>query len=126
MQLKICERSKNMKRQEIFDWTKKVYNTEPDYPWNDDNAVLRHKKNRKWYAIVLKISRRKLGIEEDTMVDILNVKGDPMLIASLREQPGYFPAYHMNKEKWISILLDGTVPEENIKNLVDISYELTK
>ena len=36
-----------MNRQEIFEWVKATYGTEPDYPWNDWNAVLRHKDNNK-------------------------------------------------------------------------------
>ena len=90
-----------MERKDVFSWVKEVYGTEPDYPWNDWNAVLRHKGNN-------------------------NVKCDPVLIGSLREQSGFFPAYHMNKENWISILLDGSVPEDVIKNLINMSYELTR
>ena len=41
-----------MNRQEIFEWVKATYGTEPDYPWNDWNAVLRHKDNNKWYGVV--------------------------------------------------------------------------
>ena len=58
-------------------------------------------------------------------VDILNVKCDPVLSGSLRVRPGILPAYHMNKENWISILLDGTVEKEQVLTLLDMSYELT-
>ena len=59
-------------------------------------------------------------------MDVVNVKSDPLLIGSLRQQSGFFPAYHMNKDSWISIALDGSVPADTIMNLVDISYQLTK
>lgn len=114
-----------MTRQEVFEWVKRQYKTEPDYPWMDGNAVLRHKGNRKWYGLVMEVGQGKLGIENDGNVDILNVKCDPLLIDSLRAQPGFHPAYHMNKDKWISIRLDGSVPDEEIKNLIGMSYELT-
>ena len=114
-----------MNRQTLFKWVKKQYGTEPDYPWADDNAVLRHKENNKWYGLVMKIDGRKLGLQSDEMVDVLNVKCDPMLGGSLRTRPGFYPAYHMNKEKWISIRLDGSVAEEEIRNLISLSYELT-
>lgn len=117
---------KNMNREEIFTWVKAAYGTEPDYPWQDENAVLRHKDNNKWYGVILTVAEKKLGMSGDRMVDVLNVKCDPLLIGSLRQQEGYFPAYHMNKEKWISMLLDGTVAAEEIKNLIDLSYRLTK
>lgn len=114
-----------MNRQEVFTWTKRHYGTDPDYPWKDNNAVLRHKENHKWYAVVLEVRRDRLGFLETDVVDVLNVKCEPALVGSLRTKPGYFPAYHMNKDKWISILLDGTAPEKEIKNLLALSYELT-
>lgn len=94
-----------MTRQELFDWGQQQYGTEPEYPCHDRNAVLRRKDNDKWYGVVLEVSGEKLGFTGDDIVDVLNVKSDPMLIGSLRGQDGYFPAYHMNKEKWISVLL---------------------
>lgn len=56
---------------------------------------------------------------------MLNVKADPILIGSLLPLPGYFPAYHMNKENWISILLEESDLDKNIRNLLQMSYELT-
>lgn len=115
-----------MNRQEIFEWIGETYGTEPDYPWNDRNAVLRHKGSRKWYGVVLEVAESKLGLNGDKIVDILNVKCDPILIGSLRLKDGYFPAYHMNKDSWISILLDGSVSAEEIQNLIELSYKLTQ
>ena len=59
-------------------------------------------------------------------IDVLNIKCDPMMIGSLRMKEGFFPAYHMNKENWISILLDGTVSADEIKPLLELSYQLTR
>lgn len=59
-------------------------------------------------------------------MDVLNVKADPVLIGSLLPLPGYFPAYHMNKENWISILLGESDLDKNIRNLLQMSYELTE
>lgn len=114
-------------RADIFRYVKEKYGTNPEYPWDKspNNAVLRHSDNRKWYALVLDISKSKLGFDNENIVDILNIKSDPMLIGSLLEKAGFFPAYHMNKEKWITILLDGTVLKEEIFNLIDLSFELT-
>lgn len=69
--------------------------------------------------------KSKFGIKSDNAVDILNLKSDPILIGSLRLKEGFFPAYHMNKEKWITIFLDGTVPKNEICDLLDLSYDLT-
>lgn len=111
----------------IFDYARETYGTEPEYLWEKtpDTAVLRHSSNKKWYAAVLDVRRDKLGLKGDGVVDILDVKCDPMLIGSLIEKDGYCRAYHMNKEKWITIILDGTVPNEEIFGLIDLSYELT-
>ena len=114
-----------MTRQELFDWGQQQYGTEPEYPWHDRNAVLRLKDNDKWYGVVLEVSGEKLGFTGDDIVDVLNVKSDPMLIGSLRGQDGYFPAYHMNKEKWISVLLGKAELDDSIKDLLALSYALT-
>ena len=115
-----------MTRQDIFEWCKQQYDVEPDYPWYDWNAVLRHKDNRKWFGLVLEINGGKLGMDTEKMVDLLNIKCDPMLIGSLLLQRGFFPAYHMNKDNWVSILLDAPENDEKIKSLLDMSYEMTK
>ncbi len=115
-----------MDRQTIFRWVRKQYGTVPDYPWSDNNAVLRHKDNRKWYGVILEVAKSKLGLPDEGTVDVINVKCDPLLTGSLQKKPGFHPAYHMNKEKWISIRLDGSAGDEEIRNLIHLSFELTK
>lgn len=114
-----------MDRQQVFSYVKQRYHTLPDYPWADQNAVLRHRNNQKWYALIMEVSREKLGLLDEGTVQIMNVKCDPALIGSLRTREGYHPAYHMNKENWISVRLDGSVPENKIRSLIDESYGLT-
>lgn len=115
-----------MDRQAVFQWVKRQYGTEPDYPWQDENAVLRHRKNRKWYGLIMSVERSRLGLSGEGQAEVLNVKCDPELGGALRTRPGFLPAYHMNKTQWISILLDGTVPEKEIKSLLELSYGLTE
>lgn len=91
----------------------------------DTNAVLRHADSKKWYAVILEVRRDKLGLNGSGMVDVLNVKCDPILIGSLRLKPGFHPAYHMNKDKWLTICLDGSVSPAEIQDLIEMSYELT-
>ena len=117
--------SDGVTRQELFTWIRQQYGTEPEYPWHDWNAVLRHNDNNKWYGVVLEVSADKLGLPEAGIIDVLNVKSDPLLIGSLRGQDGYFPAYHMNKEKWLSIQLGKPELDDAIKDLLSLSYELT-
>ena len=82
-------------------------------------------ENRKWFAVVLRVGRDKLGLPGEGLADVINVKCEPVLIGSLRTQPGFHPAYHMNKDQWISIRLDGSVPEDQMKNLIGLSYDMT-
>lgn len=115
-----------MTKEALFHWVEREFDVKPDYPWEERNAVLRHGDSRKWFALVLEVERGKLGLHGQGKVEVLNVKGDPRIIGSLKGQPGYFPAYHMNKEQWLSILLDGPVGEGQIQELLRMSYELTR
>ena len=58
-------------------------------------------------------------------IDVINVKCSTDDIGFLRDIPGILPAYHMNKSNWISVVLDGTVPQKNIKQLIKASFDLT-
>ena len=112
--------------QELFDYALETYGVEPDYPFSDDELpVLRHRDNKKWFAIFMNVNRSVLQIGGEGRADIMNVKCDPILSGSLRLNDGYFPGYHMNHEQWLTILLDGTVPVEEIFPLLDLSFELT-
>lgn len=116
-----------MDREKIFEYVKEEYNTIPEYLWDKYPlyAVLKH-SNNKWYGIIMNISKEKLGLESKEEIDIIDIKCPSEMIGSLRLSKGFLPAYHMNKEHWITILLDGSVESEKIKELIDLSYELTK
>ena len=73
---------------------------------------------------MMNIEKKRLHLTGDEAVDVLNVKCDPILIGSLRREPGFLPAYHMSKDSWISILLDGMVPDDRIMPLLGMSYDL--
>ena len=115
-------------RKEIFQYVKKKYKTVPDYPFRaaPTYPVMRHADTRKWFALIMDVPREKLGLKGTEYVDIINVKlGDPMLADMLVRQPGYFYGYHITRSSWISILLDGTVPFEEICQWIDESYAVT-
>ncbi len=116
-----------MTRQELFDAILAEYSAEPDYPFPLDevSCVFRHDGSRKWFAIVMRVPYRTLGIVRDGSADILNVKCDPLLVGSLRGRPGFCPAYHMNKDKWITVLLDGSAARDEIMSLLAMSFALT-
>ncbi len=65
-----------------------------------------------------------MGLSGGELMDVMNVQVDPAMSGSLRQQAGIFPGYHMNKEKWITVALDGTIDMEQIAILLDISYQI--
>ncbi len=73
----------------------------------------------------MNLPKAKLGLGTEEKVDAVNLKCDPIMIGSVCKEEGIFPGYHMNKNYWITVLLDGAVDDEKIKMLLDISFELT-
>ena len=116
-----------MTRQELTEYIFDEYSVEPDYPFpmDDETCVFRHADDRKWFGIAMAVPYRTVGISRDGTVDILNVKCDPIMMGPLREKPGFRPAYHMNKDKWITVLLDGSAEKEDITALLAMSYRMT-
>ncbi len=117
-----------MNRDKLEKFIIENYNVEPDYPWlkSPNHAVFRHSGNRKWFALIMDIPKNKLGLPETDITDVVNFKCDPLLIGPLLKEKGVFPAYHMNKEYWVTIALDGSVNDDTIKMLLDMSYDVTK
>ena len=116
-----------MQKQEYLDYCHRTYGTLPDYPFEDlhETAVLRHGDNRKWYAIVMRVSRRKFGFESDEVIDVVNLKLPLEMFGSFGNGDGVYPAYHMNKLHWISVLLPDA-PEDVVSFLTNVSFEATK
>ncbi len=113
-------------REKIFDYCKEKYGACPEYLWAryPDCAVLRNKDNKKWFAITMDVSKKTLGLIGDEKVGIINVKSDEIGREFLLRQKGFFPAYHMNKMSWITVLLDGSVPLKQIEALIEESVIL--
>ena len=116
-----------MTKQEFFEHCIDTYGTSPDYPFDEDfeTAVLRHADNRKWYAIVMRVSRRKFGFESDEVIDVVNMKLPTEMFGSFGADDGVYPVYHMNKLHWISVLLPDA-PDDIVQFLVNVSFEATK
>ena len=116
-----------MTRQAFLDYCLDTYGTAADYPFDEDfeTAVLRHTGSRKWYALVMRISRRKVGIDSDEVVDVVNLKLPLEMFGSFGAADGVYPAYHMNKLHWISVLLPDAT-DDLVEFLVNASYEATK
>lgn len=105
-------------RKEVIDFCLSLNGTYEDYPFHDFNwTVMRHKDNKKMFAAIY---------EHEGSIWV-NVKCDPNFAYMWRNNfESVLPAYHMNKEHWNSIILDGSVPITDIKNMIVDSYDLTK
>ena len=112
----------------VFEYIKKKYKTSPEYLWKryPEYAVFRHADNNKWFALQAAVPGDKLGIDRDEPVQIINVKVDDIFFRDmLINKEGIIPAYHMNKQHWITVLLDGSVKQEQVFDLIDASYMAT-
>ncbi len=112
---------------EVASFITETFSDSPEYLFMDsDTAVFRKGERRKWYAVIMTISKRKLGINSDDMVEVLNVKLNPDEVALIVDHKGYFPAYHMNKKHWCTIVLDESVDTKEICYYIEQSYSLVK
>ena len=116
-----------MNRAELESFILENYNAEADFPWAKypNYQVFRHCNNQKWFALLLDLPKSKLCLTGETRIDVVNLKCDPILVGSLRAENGFFPAYHMNKDTWITVALDGSVPDDKLKALLDMSFFAT-
>ena len=115
-------------REQLSAYIKTQYGAEPERLWlrYPNYTVYRHCDNAKLFALVMDVPGKKLGLEREETVDILNVKlPDPMLADFLTQQPGYLRGYHISRGTWISILLDGSVPFEEVCQWLEESYLTT-
>ena len=99
--------------QTVKEYIQKKYRIEPDFPFREDmdTAVFRHQDNRRWFALVMDVTASKLGLSKEARLPVI-----------LLRQDGIFPAYHMNKMHWITVLLDGRVEKERVLDLIDASF----
>ena len=112
----------------VIEYIRKTYGDELEFLWEKfpKNAIWRRKDNKKWYAALLVISKRKLNLDEDGEVEIVDLRADAKLIEGLVDNRTIYEGYHMNKKHWITICLDHTLPSEKIFEFVDESYALAK
>lgn len=114
-------------RDEILGYVKEKYDVDPEYPWarTPRYAILRHNSNNKWFCAIINITKNKLGLDGYDEIDVLNLKCSPKLVSLMLQEPGILPAWHMNKEHWITVLLDESIPKQGVCRLIDISYDIT-
>ena len=105
---------------EIGEYILSHYDAESDHSFETDRSVTvyRRSDNKKWFAATKNIGCRYLGIDREGRIDILNVKLAPRTISSLRGREGFMPAWKMNQNNWITILLDSLVTDQEIYSII--------
>ncbi len=105
-----------------------AYGVRAEFLWESAPtfAVYRHEVGRKWFAVIMDIPKSKIGLSEEENVSVVNLKCDPLLIGSILKDNGIHPGYHMNKNYWITVRLDGSVSAQQLKWLLGLSFDLTK
>ena len=93
---------------------------------NPATAIYRHPSGRKWFAVVMELDPRVFGLNGNESVTVVNLKVDPILGDILRGKKGFHPAYHMNKEKWITVEINSKTDSDELYGLIAMSHRLTK
>lgn len=110
---------------EITSYIKRKYKVNPEFLWDKSsgNGVFRNKYNKKWFGIIISVSKDKLDLKyKQEIIEVINLKIDEDMIKELIKINGFYKAYHMNKKSWISVILDNTLDNEIIYSLIDQSY----
>ena len=110
---------------EITSYIKRKYKVNPEFLWDKSsgNGVFRNKYNKKWFGIIISVSKVKLDLKyKQEIIEVINLKIDEDMIKELIKINGFYKAYHMNKKSWISVILDNTLDNEIIYSLIDQSY----
>lgn len=140
-----------MDESELFEYVAATYGVQPEYLWArfPGAFVFRHRENRKWFCVGMEVDRAKLGraakgsAAADDEADrrdvvasasgvsrgkvlLIDVKTGPIVGGSYLGQPGVVKAWHMNKNHWLGILLDGSASEQTVKELLDVSFCMTR
>ena len=113
-------------KDDFIAWINTKFGAVPDYPWPDDapySFVFRC-PNGKWFALVMKIKYRQLGLTGDEELWVVNMKAEQESIPALIDRKSIFPAWHMNKKHWITVLLTATTDFGKLCELTEKSYEL--
>lgn len=107
-------------------YIREKYGDELEFLWEkfSDNAVWRRKDNKKWYGLILTAAGSKIGITDDNVVEIVDLRMDPAKKDDFLSRDNYYPGWHMNKNSWYTIIFDNGISNEELKERISESYEL--
>lgn len=105
----------------------KKYGNEPEFLWKTTpgSGIFRNPDSNKWYLAILDVDRSKIQKNKKGLVEVALVKLNPDKVVEIIKQEHFYPGWHMNKKYWITIILDDTVADEKIMELVEESHSFT-
>ena len=112
----------------VIEYARTKYGTEVEYLWEKfpRNGVLRRKDNKKWYAAILSVEGKKIGLDCEGIVEVIDLRGDECEIKTGIEEERFLPAYHMNKVHWFTVVLDADCTDKQLFTLIDESYMIAE
>ncbi len=117
---------KSEQARRLIEYVHRQYGEKLEFLWekSPDNAILRRSDTSKWYAALLTIPSHKLGVTPDRIVEVIDLRLHPDKMAGLIDKERYFPGWHMNKKSWYTIIMDDSVPFEELCQRVEESRQL--
>lgn len=112
----------------VIEYVKNTYGSDIEFLWekSPDSAVFRRSDNKKWYGIIMTVPFKRLGVNSDEEAEVVNLKAPPENIDRIIDSKSVFPAYHMNKTYWVTVVLNGSISNKDLFSYIDTSYILAK
>ncbi len=119
---------KTEQSQMVISFVREIYGDELEFLWTkfSDNAVWRRKDNGKWYGALLKVEGKKIGLKTNEIKEIIDLRMNPDDAELILSREHYYPGWHMNKKSWYTLVLDGSICDEELKKRIQESYNLAK
>lgn len=113
---------------DVSDYINDTYDSQLEFLWKRSihNAIWRRGDTNKWFGLFSVIPKSKLGLDSDETVTVIDMRADPEMIEKLVDNKKYFPGYHMSKRSWYTIMLNGSVDNQEIFERLQESYDLAK
>lgn len=111
-----------------MDYCSQRFGTVPDAPWPEtpENFTFKTARRNKWYALFMTIPYKSLGLVKAGKVDVLNIKLPPAKVTQLVDRQYFYPAYHMNKKHWLTVMLQKDADISLVQELLAESYQLVE
>ena len=115
-------------RERVFDFVRAELNTKLETPWDKhpEFYVMKTANRQKWYGLMMRIPYQLLDPQQSGIVDVLNLKAPPLKIVDLIDYQTFYPAYHMNKKHWVSVVVDEKINLKQLQALIRQSYQLVE